>query len=268
MSVIVKTDAVVLRAVKFSESSSIVTFYTERMGRIAGMIRGARRAGSRFASALQPMNHVSIVLYRKPGREVQTVSQCDPAGTFRNIPRDLDRISTGMQFVELVYILTHDEEENRELFDLLRDSLHALDAEPNPGVWMLYHFEIELLRILGFRMDFEHCAGCGSEFGGEFAAGGTVRFDVRAGGAVCGTCARSDGQYHRLAEEEFRLLGALRAGPVHPDREAWSRVSRENIDELFERYFRYHIPGYRKPRSVEVFRRMTAEDVPPRAGKQ
>jgi DNA repair protein RecO (recombination protein O) len=262
MSVIVKTRGIVLRSVRFSESSSIVTFFTEKAGKIAGMVRGARRAGNRFGSSLQPMSHVSVVIYRKPGREVQTVSQCELVESFRRIPAELERISIGMQFVELVNLLTHGEEENEEVYRLLSGSLRSVDSEPNPGRALLYHFEIEILRILGFRLDFEHCGHCGTPFGESFVANGKLRIDIRSGGPVCAGCAMAGGRYDLRPRGDYEALRTLSAGGWEPGRgdPVIGEDGAENLEAFLNGYFAYHIAGYRRLRSAEVFRKL----IPPR----
>ena len=62
---IAKTEAVVLRSMKYRETSRIVSFYTKQFGKISGIVKGARSPKNAFGSALQPMSHVSLVLYKK-----------------------------------------------------------------------------------------------------------------------------------------------------------------------------------------------------------
>lgn len=263
MSVIITSPAVVLRAVKFRESSSVVTFFTEKAGKIAGMVRGARRRGNRFGSSLQPMSHVSAVIYRKPGREIQTVSQCDLLEQYSRIPGDLDRISIGMQFVELVNLLTHGEEENVGVFQLLTGSLRSLDSEPNPGYPLLYHFEIELLRILGFRFDFEHCGGCSTPFSEAFIVDGKIRLDIRSGCPVCRDCRMPDDRLDLLPQTDYRFLRGLSRGGPGVGGPGQAAVPMESIETFFDDYFRFHIAGYRRLRSAEVFRSLAEPESGP-----
>ena len=71
------TDAIVLRAIKYGDTSKIVTLYTRRFGKVAVIAKGARSAKSKFGSALEPMSLIQAVFYRKENREVQLLSQAD-----------------------------------------------------------------------------------------------------------------------------------------------------------------------------------------------
>jgi len=243
----------VLRTVKFGESSRIVTFFTKEYGKIAGMVKGARRPGNRFGSTLQPMSRVSVVIYRKPGREVQTVSQCDHVRTHRRITGDLDRIAVGMQMVELAGMVLHDEEENREAYGLLAAALEELDAETISPWRLFYDFEIQLAGALGFRTDFGRCPGCGKPVEEFFGTGETVKVDIGRGGPVCRTCDSPAVRGMLLPPDDMKFLLRLAPGSLTAGKQPRSTVRSERIEKFISEYFAYHLAGYRKLRSGEIF---------------
>ena len=268
MSPIISTEAVVLRSIKFQESSRIVTFYTERFGRLTGIVKGARRNPGKFGTSLQPMSQVSVVIYRKPGRDVQTVSQCDLALSYRRIPLDLDAMAVGLQMVELVTLVTHDEEENRELYALLSGALRELDSARGPGWMLLYYFQIRLAAILGFRPDFTHCAGCGRPSAENAPAGTMVRLDVERGGPLCRGCDTPGKRTVLVAGGDLRTLRELAAGtpgrPEEPGTGSGRDERNERIEKFLFDYYAYHLPGFRRLRSGEVFRLVGERSTPGR----
>jgi len=253
---IIKTEAVVLRAVKFGESSRIVTFFTRDFGKIAGMVKGARRSGNRFGSTLQPMSQVSVVIYRKPGREVQTVSQCDHLRIHKRITSDLDRISTGMQMVELTGMVLHDEEENREVYGLLTAALGKLDRETISPWALFYDYEVQLSGALGFRTDFSRCAGCGRQVAEFLGIADTVKIDIGRGGPVCRSCDSPALRGVLLSPDEMKFFLGLTPGRLSPNQPMSDvRVWRsDQIEKFISEYFAYHMAGYRKLRSGEILR--------------
>ena len=72
-----KTEAVVLKAVKYRETSKIVTLYTKKFGKINAVAKGAMLTTSKFGASLEPMSYILAVLYKKETREVQFLSQAD-----------------------------------------------------------------------------------------------------------------------------------------------------------------------------------------------
>src|ERR1700737_37777 len=71
-----KTEAIVLRSIRYGEADRILHLYTPHRGRISAIAKGARRARSRFGARLEPFFHVRLVLHE--GRsELHTVTSAD-----------------------------------------------------------------------------------------------------------------------------------------------------------------------------------------------
>ena len=99
MSSIVKTEAVVLKSMKYRETSKIITFYTRDFGKVKAIAKGARQPKNKFGSSLEPMSYVLVVLYRKEHRDLQLISQCDLIKTFRHLSEDLDKMAVCMSAI-------------------------------------------------------------------------------------------------------------------------------------------------------------------------
>ena len=68
-----KTEAIVLRSLRFSEADRILHLYTRDRGRIGAIAKGVRKTKSRFGARLEPLSHVELVLHEGSG-ELQTVT--------------------------------------------------------------------------------------------------------------------------------------------------------------------------------------------------
>ena len=72
----VKTEAVVLRTLRYGEADRILHLYTPQRGRIAAIAKGVRRSKSRFGGRLEPYFRLQMVLYE--GRsDLLTVTSAD-----------------------------------------------------------------------------------------------------------------------------------------------------------------------------------------------
>lgn len=147
---IIRTEAVVLRSMKYSETSRIVTLFTREKGKISVLAKGARQTKSRFGSSLQPMSYTQVVFYYKASRGLQTLTESSHVVPFHHIARDLARISTGLRVVELVNAVMQQEEQNPLVFNLLLQVLHRLDAAPEHAENLLPYFQLKLSAVLGF----------------------------------------------------------------------------------------------------------------------
>src|SRR5579863_10308152 len=101
-----KTDALVLRAIDYSETSQIVWFFTREHGRVHAIAKGARRARSPFEGALEPLVHGEILFYRKKQRMneesgLDILKEFDPRNAFHGLRNDLGRLYRGTYVAEL-----------------------------------------------------------------------------------------------------------------------------------------------------------------------
>jgi DNA repair protein RecO (recombination protein O) len=71
-----KTEAVVLRSIRFGEADRVLHLYTQDRGRVGAMAKGVRRVRSRLGGRLEPLSRVRLVLHEGRG-ELCTVSQAD-----------------------------------------------------------------------------------------------------------------------------------------------------------------------------------------------
>lgn len=183
---ITKTDAVVLKSMKFRGTSKIVTFYTRRYGKLKGVAKGARETKSKFGAALEPLTVVSMVLYRKEHRDLQLISQCDILQRFKNISADIERLPVALSVIELLNKLTHEEEENTLLYEFVLETLDAIDQAEGQVLNILFAFELRICSMFGFGMGLDRCTSCGRDLDG--LAGSHVVLQLPRGAVHCPSC--------------------------------------------------------------------------------
>lgn len=155
---IVRTDAVVIRSMKYGETSRIATLLTRKHGLIGVMARGARRTKSRFGSTLQPMAVVQAVYYYKPERGLQTLKETSHLMRFPTMGHNLERLTLGLRAIEMIRALLQENEPQPRILDLLVTTLAHLDASPHRPTNALLWFELRLATLLGFAPDIQRDA--------------------------------------------------------------------------------------------------------------
>jgi DNA repair protein RecO (recombination protein O) len=195
-----KTEAIVLRSIRYGEADRILHLYTLRHGRIGAIAKGVRRARSRFGARLEPFFHVRMVLHEGRG-ELHTVTSADtiePHGPLRDRAETLDAAARACDAVGRLFEST---EAHPEVFTLLANELALLSADPahaRPANGLA--FRLKLLLAAGILPQLASCAACGE-------AEGLSGFSPSAGGVVCSSC---EGAAFPLGEESYRfLVGAL-----------------------------------------------------------
>lgn len=142
-----KTEGIVIRRSNYSEADRIVTIFSKRQGKIKIKASGVRRITSRRSPHIELLNYANFNLYQ--GRNMATLTEVESIETFSNLKKDLKKIGLAYHICELIDSLCAENQENAEIFNLLETSLKRLSKEKDSNL-VIYEFELELLKLLGF----------------------------------------------------------------------------------------------------------------------
>jgi DNA repair protein RecO (recombination protein O) len=200
-----KTEAVVLRSMRYGEADRILHLYTPHRGRVGAIAKGVRRARSRFGGRLEPFFRLHIELHEGRG-ELLTVTGADtidPHARLRTSARALDAAARACDAVGRLFETS---EPHPGVFNLLCRQLALLDeraGERGGGVSAragALAFRLKLLVAAGLAPALGACANCGEH---EHLVG----FSGAAGGVVCGAC--EAGSFPLLEEAHAFMTRAL-----------------------------------------------------------
>ena len=221
-----KTEAVVLRSLRFGEADRVLHLYTLERGRIGALAKGIRKTKSRFGARLEPLSHVELMLHDGAG-ELQTVTGVELIRSHRAAREDSYRLGVGLVGAEAMLRLFTEQERNPRAFQALARFLDLLDdlrptAERPALDPLVLSFQLKLLWLSGYLPHLTSCSECAGQ------SEPLVGYSPRAGGAVCRACA--DGA---LALSPAGILGieALLARPL-VDAGAVGLVDRSARDAL------------------------------------
>ncbi len=255
---ILTTEAVVLRTIKYSESSLIATLFTRGHGKISVLAKGARRKTRPFGASVGVMSHVHAVIYHKSQRELQLLTQCDLVERYPVLMEDLPCMGIGMTAVELLHLSTEHDEPHPEVFDLTVNLFQTLQHATQRHRNALYAYEVRLLGLLGFKPSLRQCVSCKEDISSVRPATPQGRVQVAGSGVLCGRCCeRSDAGVMIssgacAALDGFQNIGGIEASlriVVTPE------MSRD-IEETLRHLVKVHLIGTRPLRSEQVFSRI------------
>ncbi|MGN6696089.1 MAG: DNA repair protein RecO [Aquihabitans sp.] len=228
-----RDQGIVLRTYKLGEADRIVSFMTERHGKVRAVAKGVRKTKSKFGARLEPPTHVALQLYE--GRELDIVTQAESIDHFRAIREDLDRLTRAVTMLEAVDQLALEREPNPELYKMLAGGLKAI-ADRNSAL-LVAGFHWKLLALEGFRPVVEHCAVCERE-------DGLVAFDPDVGGLLC----TDHRQGTRVSPEAVAMLQEILGGRLATALERSASPGTHEVDQLATRVMEHHLE--RRLRSV------------------
>jgi len=184
------TEGVVLRRRNFGEADSIFTVFSPTEGKFDAVARGVRKPRSKMRGHLEPLTRAHMHLAH--GRNLDVFAQAETIAAYLKVRDDLDRLTLAVYCCELTDRFSADHAAQPELYDLLVQTLEALDDGAPLTVGR--YFELQVLALTGFELQLSGCALCGARLPEAEAL-----FSAASGGLVCDRC--------RAAAESGRLLG-------------------------------------------------------------
>jgi DNA repair protein RecO (recombination protein O) len=233
-----KTEAVVLRSLRYGEADRILHLYTPQRGRVSAIAKGVRRTRSRFGGRLEPFFRSRLLLHE--GRsELLTVTGAETVEAHARLRTDASALDVAARACEAVARLFETEEPHPEVFNLLCNELGVLDGDVTRATAVnLLAFRLKLLLAAGIAPQLGACVNCGAR---EHLSG----FSPAAGGVVCGACEASsfalDAEAHELLAH---ALGRPLAEPLPAASERALRQAERAVAETAE-----HHAGVRLARS-------------------
>ena len=123
------TRGIVLRSVKYGETSLICSIFTEKYGVQSYLVKGVRTAKSRSnrAGLLQPATVLDLVVYHRPEKNLQHIREFQPAHIYHSLQEEVIKNSIALFSVELLLKLLPEHAPLPELFDFTFSYFCKLD---------------------------------------------------------------------------------------------------------------------------------------------
>src|SRR5882757_2025035 len=152
-----KTKGIVLRIVKYGETSLIVTVYTELFGVQSYLVNGVRtssRKGPGKANLFQPAAILDLVVYHNELKNLQRIREFRWAHLYNHIFFDVLKNAVALFMVEMLQKCLRQPEPNPDLFYFIEDAFIHLDNADSVVVanYPLF-FSLHLAGFLGFRIE-------------------------------------------------------------------------------------------------------------------
>ncbi|SCX93604.1 DNA repair protein RecO [Alkaliphilus peptidifermentans] len=241
---LIKTEGFVIKNRKYSENDSLLAIFTRKAGKINAIAKGARKPKSNLLAGIQPFCYSDFVLYK--GRNLYTVSQCEPKQIFYTIREDLNRLAYGSYVLELTETVTTEGQTNNRLFNLLGKTLHILAKEDIEINTVIRAFELKFLVYSGYRPSLNSCVSCGSK---EIA---NIRFSFKEGGIICPQCVQTDPFAVKISDVTIKLADYLLHKDIMEIQKLKIHDSLNNqLKKLIKKYIMTHINKY-EFKSLEI----------------
>jgi len=217
-SVLIKDIAICIRAVDYSETSQIVTFFTRATGKISAIAKGSKRPKSAFDGAIEILSFGEIVFSDSNREKLATLTEFQQQG-FTQLSKNLFAFNCSLFAAELINKLTNDYDPHPGLFDSFLQFLKSIQVtshETRDTISLLILFQLALLKEIGLQPVLSQCANCKTRYEEQTtsderrARSDELYFSSSANGLICKDCEASFPDKVRLTKSAAACLSNLK----------------------------------------------------------
>ncbi len=235
---LVKTKGIVLKSMKYSETSLILDIYTEEKGLRSCIVSGVRKVKSKTASLYQVLQILDLIIYDKDAQKLNRIKEASSAYLYRSITLDIHKTNLAIFLIDIASHTIKEHEANAELFSFLEMYLRYLDNTTDSIALLSLKFMLDLSSFLGF----EPLDNYGLQ---------DICFDLEEGKYVPED---SRGNYILNAElsQHIRTIHKMEMQDVQSYK--IPKAERTVLVDKLVLYYKLHMEGFKDPKSLEIFR--------------
>jgi len=182
---LIKDQAICIRAHDYSETSQVVTFFARDHGKVAAMAKGAKRPRSPLGGPIEMFSYGQLVLADNPNARLATLTEFLPRfDVVRGLSGKVSAYHASLLATELLDKLTQDRDPHPGLHDGFLRFLQEVPAHP-AVLPSLIGFQWVLLKEVGLQLVLDACVNCRAPYTKTWPA---CYFSSTANGLVCRDC--------------------------------------------------------------------------------
>ena len=238
---LVKTEAIVLHAIKFGESRLIVDMFTREVGRTSFAVPIPKTSKGRLKKQyFQPMTLLEVECDIRQRDQLQKLKDARLLAAYASIPFSPEKLALSLFTAEFLCHALRAEQQNEPLFVYLYDSMQWLDMIETGFANFHLTFLIRMSRFLGFYPNLD-----------DYVRG--YIFDLRTATFSLQVPTHRDflqpddaQRIHTLMRMDFPTMHLFRL----------SRQERNRITEVLLHYYQLHIPQFPELKSLDVLKEL------------
>lgn len=241
------TEAIIFRSVDFSESSKIVTVFSREHGKIALMVRGAKKPKNKFSGLIETGSLLDVVYYYKASRSVQILTEASYSEKMMNLRTDFEKMAVMTSAIELIKQLLHENEVNQPLFEFTKKMLLWLNETNIHPPLIFPYLQIRLANLMGI----------GLQTRNPDTATSVNYLNLKSGYIK----AESDSSHsYKLTSNQFKFISIA----LHSQSSTLFDIPFESgelktLIKNLDLYLKYHIEGLRDRKSDAIFEQILQE---------
>lgn len=189
----IEVEGIIISELSYGETSKIINILTKEKGIIGIIAKGAKQLKSDLRSVSERLTYGKFNIYYKQDK-LSTLISVDVIDTFKNIKKDLKKISYATFLIDLSEQV-YKQNQREEIYDLLIESLIKINSGFNEIV-ITNIIELKYLDFLGVMPIIDACSICGS-------TNNIVTINATSGGYICQNCYQNE---YMVSEKTIKLI--------------------------------------------------------------
>ena len=238
---LLKCNGVVIKTQDYRENDKLVWLYTDNLGKITMIAKGAKKSKSKFFANTIPLCYGEYLLFK--GKSLFVLQEGKINNSFQGLLDNLDKLTYSSFVCELIDIALVEGEKNIQVFKEFLTTLYLLNTDALDYELLIRYFELKLLKATGYGLNLDNCVCCGKKINVS------NYIDVSNFGGICESCIRENGMY--LSKGAYNSLKFLIN--TSPDKIYRLKISNDIKKEIEKVTFYIISHNYaKKPKSLEM----------------
>lgn len=146
---LIRTEGIVLKTIKYSDSSKIVTIFSKDTGKFNAIVKGTRSLKSKTSGIFDLINKIDVHFNKKETRDLQVISKAEILDPYGNLKSDFDTLGFVYRIIEILNLSLTEYYVNQNLYNFTNALLIHLNKTQNPDKSCLLYFQIGFLEKMG-----------------------------------------------------------------------------------------------------------------------
>lgn len=200
----IKVKALVLKSLDYKEKDKLLDLFSLEKGKITASLRGVRSPKAKLKFASEILNFCEYCLVCR--NDKYTITNASQITSFFSIAKNYKAYLIACVILEILNKVLKPEEENAEILLLTLKIFNLLQQVNVNSELVLLKFYLEILNLMGFKLEFNNCLNCSKKLEKE------IYFSFDNGSFVCKNCKNF---YDVLVlTQDFELLKTIETTPV------------------------------------------------------
>lgn len=155
---LIKVKGIVLKEVQYNDNDKILTVFTDELGKVSCMAKGAKKTNSSLLAPCQFLVYSEFVLYK--GTSFYHINSAEIIDTFYNLRIDYDKLDMAYNITKVLMQTICEAEEAKEALSLFLNTMYVIENKDIPAKFVEAIFKLKLISLLGYMPNIVTCKKC------------------------------------------------------------------------------------------------------------